>query len=249
MLLALYQQRIYRLLARETKQVADRTIRLLPPTLSRTATDFLIAHRELYRLTPPIGSGTIKTARARPAATLLGYYREAQQRFGSRGMCLCPSTSSRRSSESCAARAPPAHKARCSSCLRRGGAMGWAATSTMRTMRSSGPPTTSTPPARRETYASRCITTTRRPHTSTRPSLRQAHRVRPDDLLRSLQLAGFRQDTERRSPRNRPGSRRLSSPYACGSRSGARRRARSRAVRTPVRPPGWGRARPADPCP
>ena len=82
MLLALYQQRIYRLLARETKQVADRTIRLLPPTLSRTATDFLIAHRELYRLTPPIGSGTIKTARARPAATLLGYYREAQQRFG-----------------------------------------------------------------------------------------------------------------------------------------------------------------------
>jgi membrane-bound lytic murein transglycosylase B len=81
-LLALYQQRIYRLLARETQHVADRTVRLLPSTLSRTATDFLTAHRELYRLTPPIGSSTIKVARARPAAALLGYYREAQRRFG-----------------------------------------------------------------------------------------------------------------------------------------------------------------------
>jgi membrane-bound lytic murein transglycosylase B len=80
-LLALYQQRIYRLLARETEQVAGRTVRLLPPTLSRTATDFLTAHRELYRLTPPIGSSTIRVARARPAAALLGYYREAQRRF------------------------------------------------------------------------------------------------------------------------------------------------------------------------
>jgi membrane-bound lytic murein transglycosylase B len=42
----------------------------------------LAAHRELYRLTPPLPSrAKIKTGPAAPAATLLSHYREAQRRF------------------------------------------------------------------------------------------------------------------------------------------------------------------------
>jgi membrane-bound lytic murein transglycosylase B len=43
--------------------------------------DFLTAHRELYRLTPPIAARTIRVSRAAPAASLLAWYREAQTRF------------------------------------------------------------------------------------------------------------------------------------------------------------------------
>jgi membrane-bound lytic murein transglycosylase B len=78
---ALYQQRIYRLLARDTKLAAATLPRLAPP-LRRASADLLAAHRELYRLTPPLPSVTIRTGRAPPASSLLGYYREAQRRFG-----------------------------------------------------------------------------------------------------------------------------------------------------------------------
>ena len=77
---ALYQQRIYRLLARDSR-LAMRTLALVPQDLAKVSRDLLVAQRELYRLTPPIGVQTIKVARPRPAPELLGYYREAQRRF------------------------------------------------------------------------------------------------------------------------------------------------------------------------
>ncbi len=79
-LLALYQQRIYRRLARD-ERLARLTLPRLPRELAALSADFLVAQRELYRLTPPIGVRTIKVGPARPAGLLLQYYREAQRRF------------------------------------------------------------------------------------------------------------------------------------------------------------------------
>jgi soluble lytic murein transglycosylase-like protein len=79
-LLALYQQRIYRLLTRDPG-LATRTLALLPRDLQKVSRDLLAAQRELYRLTPPIRVHAIKVARARPAPELLSYYREAQRKF------------------------------------------------------------------------------------------------------------------------------------------------------------------------
>jgi membrane-bound lytic murein transglycosylase B len=79
-LLALYEQRIYRLLAGD-RSLSRATLNRLPNGLERVATDFLRAHRELYRLTPPIRASTIKVGPARPAAELLNDYREAQRKF------------------------------------------------------------------------------------------------------------------------------------------------------------------------
>lgn len=80
-LYALYQQRIYRLLARDVRLAAAALPQLAPP-LRRASADLLAAHRELYRLTPPLPSVTIRTGRAPPVSSLLGYYRAAQRRFG-----------------------------------------------------------------------------------------------------------------------------------------------------------------------
>lgn len=80
-LYALYEQRIYRLLGRDAK-LAGATLPLLASKLRAASRDLLVAHRELYRLTPPLPSPTIKVGRAAPAATLLGYYRAAERRFG-----------------------------------------------------------------------------------------------------------------------------------------------------------------------
>lgn len=77
---ALYQQRIYRLLTRDSG-LAAQTLALVPRDLRKLSRDLLAAQRELYRLTPPIGVQTIKVARPRPAPELLSYYREAQRRF------------------------------------------------------------------------------------------------------------------------------------------------------------------------
>ena len=80
-LYALYEQRIYRLLAGNAR-LADATLPSLSPALRASSRDFLVAHRELYRLTPPLRSNiSIKVGRAAPAATLLAYYREAERRF------------------------------------------------------------------------------------------------------------------------------------------------------------------------
>jgi soluble lytic murein transglycosylase-like protein len=78
---ALYEQRLYRLLAGHVR-LADATLPVLPLALRAASRDFLVAHRELYRLTPPLRSHTsIKVGPAPPAATLLNYYREAERRF------------------------------------------------------------------------------------------------------------------------------------------------------------------------
>ena len=79
-LYALYQQRIYRLLTRDA-DLAQQTVPRLPPALRRLSSDFLRAHRELYRLTPPIAARAIKVGPAPPAGILLGHYREAERRF------------------------------------------------------------------------------------------------------------------------------------------------------------------------
>jgi membrane-bound lytic murein transglycosylase B len=79
-LYALYQQRLYRLLARD-RGLARATLVRVSERLAKTGRDFVAAHRELYRLTPPITSARIKVGRAPPAHTLLGYYREGQRRF------------------------------------------------------------------------------------------------------------------------------------------------------------------------
>ncbi len=79
-LYALYQQRIYRLLARDQK-LSRRTLPRLAPGLRNVSRDFLTAHRELYRLTPPLPAHAIKVGPAEPAASLLRYYREGERRF------------------------------------------------------------------------------------------------------------------------------------------------------------------------
>src|SRR5512133_4019580 len=80
-LYALYEQRLYRRLARDTK-LAAATLPALTPALRAAARDLLLAHRELYRLTPPLPArAKIKVGSAAPAATLLAYYREAERRF------------------------------------------------------------------------------------------------------------------------------------------------------------------------
>jgi membrane-bound lytic murein transglycosylase B len=78
-LYALYQQRIYRLLA-GAEDLAASTLGLLEPALFRRSRDFLAAHRELYRLTPPISVRSI-VGPAAPAPSLLSYYREGERRF------------------------------------------------------------------------------------------------------------------------------------------------------------------------
>jgi len=79
-LLAFYQQRIYRLLAGSAR-LSRATVELLPPDLAPVAADLLAAHRELQQLTPPLAAHKIKVGPALPASTLLDHYREAQRRF------------------------------------------------------------------------------------------------------------------------------------------------------------------------
>jgi hypothetical protein len=79
-LLSLYEQRAYRLLARNPG-LADRTVRLLPAALAAAARDTVNARRDLFRLTPPTRH-RLRVGPALPAGALLADYREAQRRFG-----------------------------------------------------------------------------------------------------------------------------------------------------------------------
>jgi membrane-bound lytic murein transglycosylase B len=78
---ALFEQRIYRMLARNDKLAHAAIARLAPPGAA-AARDIVAAHRELFRITPPISARGIRTGPAEPAAALLGYYREGEHRFG-----------------------------------------------------------------------------------------------------------------------------------------------------------------------
>ena len=79
-LYALYEQRLYRRLAREEK-LAAAVLPRLPLPLRRVSRELLTAQRELYRLTPPLAAGAIRVGPAPPATTLLAAYREAERRF------------------------------------------------------------------------------------------------------------------------------------------------------------------------
>jgi membrane-bound lytic murein transglycosylase B len=79
-LLALYQQRIYRLLSRD-RRLARATLPRLPAAVASQARDTVLARRALSRLTPPT-SRRLRVGPALPAGVLLRYYREAQRRFG-----------------------------------------------------------------------------------------------------------------------------------------------------------------------
>jgi membrane-bound lytic murein transglycosylase B len=79
-LYALYQQRIYLLLAGRPRTAAA-VIALLPPRLAAHARDTVIAKRELARLARPRPLRAFRTGPAAPARTLRRYYAEAERRF------------------------------------------------------------------------------------------------------------------------------------------------------------------------
>ena len=79
-LLALYEQRVYRRLARHPAQ-ATRTIDRLPNHLKREARASAGAYRALFTLTSYATEAKFRTGPAVPPDVLLGYYRAAQRRF------------------------------------------------------------------------------------------------------------------------------------------------------------------------
>jgi len=83
-LLALHQQRIYRLIA-PRRRLGDRVLALLPASVAGEARDTVRARRALIAI-PPSGNRRprISTGEAEPAGALLAHYREAQRRFGVR---------------------------------------------------------------------------------------------------------------------------------------------------------------------
>jgi membrane-bound lytic murein transglycosylase B len=80
-LLALYQQRLTRLLSNRPP-LARATVPQLAPTLRAFVRDVVVAHRELVAITPPLRTRAPRVGRAAPAPKLLSYYRAAQRRFG-----------------------------------------------------------------------------------------------------------------------------------------------------------------------
>ena len=81
---ALHQQRLYLALGLARPQLGEAVLRRLPRELHANARDVLTARRALVRLTPPTVRPlrAFRTGQAEPADRLLGYYREAQRRFG-----------------------------------------------------------------------------------------------------------------------------------------------------------------------
>jgi soluble lytic murein transglycosylase-like protein len=77
---ALFEQRIYRAIARNDA-LAHATLRRLPAPQAAAARDIVAAHRELFRITPPISARTIRTGPAEQPGALLGHYREGERRF------------------------------------------------------------------------------------------------------------------------------------------------------------------------
>jgi membrane-bound lytic murein transglycosylase B len=84
---ALYEQRIELLLAQKPA-LARATIPRLPAAVAAELRTSLVAKRELWRLTPVSHRRRYRTGAALPPATLLGFYRAAQRRFGVRWSLL-----------------------------------------------------------------------------------------------------------------------------------------------------------------
>jgi membrane-bound lytic murein transglycosylase B len=79
-LYALYEQRIYLLLAQRSA-LSRRVIARLPTRLARDARDNVVAKRELWRITPTSRLRSFRTGPSLAAPVLLRYYREAERRF------------------------------------------------------------------------------------------------------------------------------------------------------------------------
>jgi membrane-bound lytic murein transglycosylase B len=84
LLWALHEQRLYLALGLAPTERGDAVVRRLPRQLQANARDVLRARRALVRLTPPTTQPltAFRTGLPVPAGQLLGYYREAQRRFG-----------------------------------------------------------------------------------------------------------------------------------------------------------------------
>ena len=81
-LLALYQQRLTRALAREPA-LATRVIGLLSPSVAAITKANVEASARLFAHARPVSDASaLRTERPESAGTLLGYYQEAEQRFG-----------------------------------------------------------------------------------------------------------------------------------------------------------------------
>jgi hypothetical protein len=79
-LLALYHQRVYRLL-RRNDPLARAVFRLLPSGLAREARSIVGAGKDLRRITPALKARKIRTKRPLPVGILLRHYRDAERRF------------------------------------------------------------------------------------------------------------------------------------------------------------------------
>jgi hypothetical protein len=79
-LLALYHQRIYRLL-RSNDALARAVVRLLPSGLAREARALVASGKALRRITPALKARKIRTKRPQPIGVLLRHYRDAERRF------------------------------------------------------------------------------------------------------------------------------------------------------------------------
>jgi len=80
-LLALYQQRIYRFLARHDGKAAH-VLRAVPSWLRGEAHANITAGRDIFSLVHPVKKHVpFRVGPPQPAGALLGYYREAQRRF------------------------------------------------------------------------------------------------------------------------------------------------------------------------
>jgi soluble lytic murein transglycosylase-like protein len=81
-LLALYQQRITRVLAHEPP-LAARVIGLLSPSVAAITRANVVASQRLFAHARPVSDASVlRTERPESAGTLLGFYREAERRFG-----------------------------------------------------------------------------------------------------------------------------------------------------------------------
>ncbi len=81
-LLTLYEQRIYRVLAAHAK-LAERVLARLEGPAAREATANVVAGHALFEHSVPVQEvPDFRIRRPEPAAALLGYFREAETRFG-----------------------------------------------------------------------------------------------------------------------------------------------------------------------
>jgi membrane-bound lytic murein transglycosylase B len=79
-LLALYHQRIYRLLRRDDA-LARAVFKLLPSGLAREARSIVGSGKDLRKITPALKARTIRTKRPLPVGIILRHYRDAERRF------------------------------------------------------------------------------------------------------------------------------------------------------------------------